>query len=317
MTPQARGIVLALLAFALYAGHDTLVKLLGGRHAPFQIVFFTVLFAFPLSTVMLIGDREPRSLRPVHPGWMAARMVAIVISSAACFYAFSVLPLADTYAILFAMPLLITLLAIPILGERVRLRRGIAIAVGLVGVGIVLQPGQAELSLGHLAALVSALGSATAATIARRIGRDERNVAMLIYPSVATFVVMGAALPFVYTPMSGLDFGLNALIALLAFAAMLLTIEAYKRAEAALIAPMQYSQMLWAVFYGWLLFDEWPGTATFVGVTLIIASGLYIVFREARGGASENTPVLRTRSRAATPSAPRISTARRMLGLGR
>ena len=82
---------------------------------------------------------------------------------------------------------------------------------------------------------------------------------------------------------------------------MLMMIEAYKRTEAALVAPMQYSQILWAILYGWLIFDELPGPSTAIGVALIIASGLYIVFREARGGASQNRPVLETRSRAATP----------------
>lgn len=315
MHGQTQGILLALTAFAIYAAHDTLIKLLGGAYSPFQIVFFSVLFSFPLTSVMLMRDRAPGTLRPVHPWWMAVRTVSIVIASGAAFYAFSALPLADTYAILFAMPILVTLLAIPILGERVRLRRGIAIVTGLIGVGIVLQPGQSELTLGHGAALVAAFGSALASTIVRRIGSDERSVVMLLYPSVATFVVMGAILPATYSPMAGIDFALSAMIAVLAFAAMLFMIEAYKRAEAAIVAPMQYSQILWAIFYGWLLFDEWPGWTTFAGVGLIIASGLYIVFREARGGASQNTPVLRTRSRVGTPAAPRISTALRLFGL--
>ncbi|MHA6264779.1 DMT family transporter [Arenibacterium sp. CAU 1754] len=315
MNGQTQGILLALTAFAIYAAHDTLIKLLGGAYSPFQIVFFSVLFSFPLTSVMLMRDRAPGTLRPVHPWWMAVRTVSIVIASGAAFYAFSALPLADTYAILFAMPILVTVLAIPILGERVRLRRGIAIVTGLIGVGIVLQPGQSELTLGHGAALVAAFGSALASTIVRRIGPDERSVVMLLYPSVATFVVMGAILPATYRPMAGIDFALSAMIAILAFAAMLFMIEAYKRAEAAIVAPMQYSQILWAIFYGWLLFDEWPGWTTFAGVGLIIASGLYIVFREARGGASEHTPVLRTRSRVGTPAAPRISTALRHFGL--
>lgn len=313
MTSQTRGIVLALLAFSLYAAHDTLIKLLGGGYSSFQIVFFSVLFSFPLSTVMLIREAEPSTLRPVHPWWMALRTLAIVIASATAFYAFSALPLADTYAILFSMPILITLLAIPILGERIRLHRGIAIVIGLIGVAIVLKPGQSDLTIGHAAALVAAVCSALAGTIVRKIGRDERSVVMLIYPAVATFLVMGATMPLVYRPMEGVDFAMNGLIAVLAFAAMLLMIEAYKRAEAAVVAPMQYSQILWAVFYGWLLFDEWPGPRTFVGVSLIICSGLYIVFREARGGTSEHTPVLRTRSRAATPAAPRISTGLRLI----
>lgn len=316
MSTQTRGILLALLAYGIYAGHDAVIKALGAQYSAVQIVFFSVLFSFPLTSLMAMGEAAPGTLRPRHPWWMALRMGAIVIASASAFYAFGVLPLADTYAILFAMPILITLLAVPILGERVRIRRGIAIVVGLAGVVVVLRPGQADLTLGHAAALLAAVCSALAATIVRRIGREERNVVMLLYPAAATFAVMGVCLPFTYRPMAGADLALNALIALLAFVAMLFSIEAYKRAEAALVAPMQYSQILWAIFYGWLLFDEWPDRTTAIGVALVISSGLYIVFREARG-VSRTTPVLRTRSRAGTPAAPRVSTVQRLFGAGK
>ena len=193
MTGQTKGILIALAGFALYAAHDVLIKLLGGSYSPFQIVFFSVLFAFPLTSLMLIGEAEPATLRPVHPWWMVLRTTAVVIASGASFYAFSALPLADTYAILFSMPILVTLLAIPILGERIRLHRGLAILVGLIGVVIVLRPGDSALTLGHFAALVGASCSALAATIVRKTGRNERAVTLLLYPTLATFVVMGAA----------------------------------------------------------------------------------------------------------------------------
>lgn len=317
MSGQTRGILFALLAFAIYAGHDTIVKTLGSGYAPFQIVFFSVLFSFPLSSIMLIRDPLPGTLRPVHPWWMALRTAAMVVATACCFYAFSVLPLADTYAILFATPILITLLAIPILGERIRMHRGVAIVVGLIGVVVVLQPGKTPLTIGHGAALLAAICAALVACIVRKIGREERSVVMLLYPWIASFTVMGASLPFVYTPMEGIAFALNASLAVLAFIALLLMIEAYKHADAAVVAPMQYSQMLWAIFYGWLLFDEWPGPVTFGGIALIIVSGLYIVFREARGGTSTHTPVLRTRSRPAVAGSPQVSTAQRLLRLAR
>ncbi|MGL4238992.1 DMT family transporter, partial [Tabrizicola sp.] len=152
--PQAqsnmRGALLSLLAFALYATHDVVVKVLGGSYSPFQIIFFSGLLSFPIVTIMLMSDRTDGNLIPRHPWWTALRTFTAVLTGLFGFYAFSVLPLAQTYSILFAMPLLITLLAIPILGEKVGLRRGIAVAVGLIGVLIVLRPGSAELGLGHL-----------------------------------------------------------------------------------------------------------------------------------------------------------------------
>ena len=111
MSTQTRGILLALLAYGIYAGHDAVIKALGAQYSAVQIVFFSVLFSFPLTSLMAMGESAPGTLRPRHPWWMALRMGAIVIASASCFYAFAVLPLADTYAILFAMPILITLLA--------------------------------------------------------------------------------------------------------------------------------------------------------------------------------------------------------------
>src|SRR6056297_1436415 len=124
MSGNAKGALLALLAFGVFSTHDVFVKILGGIYSPFQIVFFSVLLSFPLATVMLMRDAKPGTLVPVHPWWMALRTGAAVVTGVTAFYAFSVLPLAQVYAILFASPLLITLLAIPILGERVGIRRG-------------------------------------------------------------------------------------------------------------------------------------------------------------------------------------------------
>ncbi len=185
MSANAKGALLALLAFGIFATHDVFVKTLGAIYSPIQIVFFSVLFSFPLATVMLMRDAKPSTLLPRHPWWMALRTIASVAIAVSAFYAFTVLPLAQTYAILFASPLLITILAIPVLGETVRLRRWLAVIVGLTGVMVVLQPGAAELTLGHAAALTAAVGGSIASIIVRRIGADERPVVMLLYPTVA------------------------------------------------------------------------------------------------------------------------------------
>ena len=296
MTGNARGALLALGGFALYAAHDALIKSLGGAYAPFQIVFFSVLISFPMASVMLLGDKQPGTLRPVYPGWTALRTAVVVITAAAAFYAFSALPLATVYAILFATPLLITVLSIPVLGEVVGPRRWLAVLVGLAGVLIVLRPGATEFGLGHLAALVAAFGSAAASVIVGRVGREERSMVLLLYPMVANVCVMGAILPFVYQPMPLGDFLRMAAVAGLGFVAMLAMLAAYRVAEAVVVAPMQYSQILWAVLYGALFFSEFPDVWTLVGALIVIASGIYILARESRVDASRQ-PVLRTRTR--------------------
>lgn len=308
MSQNVRGIILALVGFAVFSSHDALIKALGGTYTSFQIIFFAVLFSFPLTTLMLIQDKTSDTLWPHLPFWMFLRTGAVIISGICAFYAFSALPLTDTYAILFAVPLLITALSVPILGETVRLRRWIAVLVGLVGVLVVLQPGAVTLTLGHGAAVVAAIGAALGSVIVRKIGKQERPVVLLIYPMLGQFVLMALALPWVYTPMEAGDLARVALVAVLGHIAMRLMIQAYSQSEASLVAPMQYSQILWATIFGVLFFDEWPGLNTAIGATIIIVSGLYILFRESRGS-SANQPVTSTRSRVVSGTHPRIGPA--------
>ena len=314
MGQNAKGALLALLSFALYATHDVIVKELGVNYTPFQIVFFSVLFSFPLATVMLIRDPQPGTLRAAHPWWTLTRTASVVITGLSAFYAFTVLPLAQTYAILFASPLLITILSIPILGEKVRMRRWMAVIVGLCGVLIVLRPGTTELSLGHLSAMIASVGSALASIIVRKVGSAERAEVLVLYPMLANFVVMGAAMPFVYVPMPVEHLALLLGMALLGFTASIVIILAYRAGEAVIVAPMQYSQILWAIFFGTLLFNETPDVVTLVGAGVIIASGIYIVLREGKQTASSTTPVLRSRSRFETGTQLRIGVLRRLLG---
>ena len=299
------GALMALAAFAVFSTHDAVIKVVAERYSPVQIVFCIALFSFPIVLLMLIRDPVPGTLRPRNPGWMAVRATAVAISSVLGFYAFSVLPMAQVYAILFATPLMITLMAIPILGEKVGLRRGIAILVGMGGVLIVLRPGGGDgLSLGHLAALLAATAGATTSVIARRIGREERTAVMLLYGLSGNFVLMGVLMPFVYRPMPGLDAVMMIAIAVMGSTAMALIVQAYRRAEAVVVAPMQYSQILWAVVYGALFFDEVPDVLTLVGAGVVIASGLYILGREARGKASATTPVLGAQARSSAAVVP-------------
>jgi drug/metabolite transporter (DMT)-like permease len=306
MGSNTKGALIALLAFAIFSTHDIIVKFLGASYSPIQIVFFSVLFGFPWMTLMLIRDTSSGNLLPRHPWWTALRTVATTLTGISAFYAFSKLPLAQVYAILFAAPLLITILSIPILGEQVRLRRWVAVLIGLCGVLVVLRPGAEPLTLGHLAALVAAVGGALASIIVRKIGKDERSVVLLIYPMMTNFMIMGAALPFVYQPMPMEHLGGIVVMSIMALIGSALVIAAYKAGEAVIVAPMQYSQIIWASVFGALLFGETMDFATLLGAVIIIGSGVYIVLREGRGNSSQNTPVLRTRTRTETGTSLRI-----------
>ena len=313
LAPNARGAAFALIAFGIYSTHDVVVKTLGGSYSPMQIVFFANLLGFPVVTVMLMRDRAEGNLIPRHPWWTALRTVAALLSTTLVFYAFSVLPMAQTYALIFAAPLLITILAVPMLGETVGWRRSLAVAVGLIGVIVVLRPGGTDLTLGHAAALCAAVCSAVGALVMRKIGQDERSAVMLLYPMMANFLVMACVLPFVYKPMAGLDFGGVGLMAVLGFVGGLCIIAAYRIGRAVVVAPMQYSQILWAVVYGYVFFDEIPDAATALGAAIIILSGIYIVFREDTFDVSKTRPVLRTKTRFVSGTYPRVEALRNLL----
>lgn len=312
---NVRGALLALLSMGIYASHDVVVKYLGSTYSAVQILFFSALLSFPLVALISLSDRQGGTLRPRHPWWVALRSVCTVITGVSAFYAFGVLPLAQTYSILFAIPLLVTVLSIPILGEHVGIHRWGAVTVGLTGVLIVLRPGQADLSSGHFAAILAAFTGAMASIVARKIGSEERPVVMLVFPILGNFAAMGAALPFFYTPMPIEHLGMTGIIAVFGLAGSLFTILAYRAGEAVIVAPMQYSQMLWAILYGYLLFEErldWP---TAIGAGVIIASGIYIVLRESLSGRSSHRPVLETRGRNETVTMPRPGLLQRILNL--
>ncbi|PWR01899.1 EamA/RhaT family transporter [Meridianimarinicoccus roseus] len=308
LSPNARGALLALGAFAVFSSHDVLVKLLGGSYSPIQIVFFSVLFSFPVLTLILARSRTHGHLRPRHPWWSLARAIAAIVTGFCAFTAFSLLPLAQTYALLFATPLLITVLSIPVLGEKVGVHRWAAVVVGLCGVLVVLRPNAVPLSAGHLAGLMAAAGSATASIIVRKIGQEERSSVLILYPLLGNVLVMGALLPAVYKPMPLEHLGALAAIAVLSIIATSFIIFAYRTGEAAVVAPMQYSQIVWATLFGWLIFAEVPDLPTLLGAGIVIASGMYIVARESGARATDNQPVLSTRTRHETGTYPRVST---------
>ncbi len=310
---NSKAALTALLAMGIFASHDVIVKYLGAVYAPFQIVFFAAILGFPLIVIILLNDRSGGSLWPRNPWWIAARSGLTVLNGASAFYAFGALPLAQAYAILFTTPLAITILSIPVLGETVRLRRWLAVIAGLTGVMIVLRPGSADLSLGHAAGLVAALCGATSSVIVRKVGAQERPVVLLLYPMLANIVAMALMMPFFYKPMPLTHLGLMGIIACLGMTGSFLVIKAYRAGEAAIVAPMQYSQIIWATIYGYVLFYEVPDLPTFVGASVIIASGIYIVMRENSPGASRNKPVSETRGRTETVTMPRVSILNRVL----
>ncbi len=292
-----KGLGFAFLGFAVFASHDALIKVLGGTYSVLQIIFFATLFSFVPMAVSMLADRTPSNFRPHHP-WLVMLRSGLVVTSMSCaFYAFSVLPLAEVYSLLFSFPLIVTVLSIPILGEVVRAQRWAAVGVGLIGVLIVLRPGTTDITLGHLAALTAAFCSAFGSVLVRKIGNEERSAVLILYPMLLAIVVMSLMQPAVYQAPSLLHLAMMALVGLFSVIAQHLIILAYRAAPAGVIAPSQYSQIIWATIFGMAFFGERPDGWVAVGASIIIASGVFVVWRESRSNTtSANTPVLRVRS---------------------
>lgn len=293
MSANLRAAVLGLIAYGTYATQDALIKFLSGGYSPLQILLFSVLFGFPLATLMLVHDKTPDTLRPKNWLWVMLRSAGIVMGGVFGFNAFSMLTLAEAYTIFFTVPLLVTLLSIPMLGERVGWHRGAAVVVGFIGVLIALRPGAVDLGLGHLMGAGAASAVAFVAVVTRKIGPTERSVVLLIYPMLANVVLIGATMPFVYEPMPLPDLGLVALVALFSWLGALFTIRAFSEGEASIVVTMQYSQFIWALIYGILIFNERPDAQTMIGAAVIVGSGMYIIWRERNGGVSERRPASR------------------------
>lgn len=280
---MGKGIGLALFAFGLFSTMDMFIKLTatGGMHVA-QVAFFNALFSLLPLSVLFARLGGPGAARTQRLNLHLARG-AIGISGALCsFYAYSVMPMADAYSIAFSAPLFITALSVPILKEPVGWRRWAAVAVGFAGVMVMLRPGAGAIGLGSLAALAGAFAYASSVMIIRILSRSETTAAMMLYPTVTALTVTGAALPFVWTPMDLGDVAALAAAGTCGGVAQIALIMAFRSAPAAVVAPFQYSQLLWGAAYGAVIFGNFPDAWTYVGAPIVIGSGLYILWRETR-----------------------------------
>ena len=274
------GIGLGACAFALFTVMDALIKWLSADYPIHQLVFSNSLFA--LLPVLLVSLRRGGLARlrtrrlPLH----VLRGLLGAAGSLLAFYAYSQLPLADAYAIIFTTPLMITALSLPVLGEPVGWRRWSAVAVGFLGVLIMLRPGVAPIGIGALAALGGACLSALSILLVRKLGTTESTASIALYSNLTVVLIAGLLQPFGGIVPSALDFGLMAAAGLIGGTALLVLIAAYRSAPAALVAPFQYSQMVWAILLGFVVWGDVPEAAKLLGAAVVAASGLFILYRE-------------------------------------
>lgn len=289
MSPNLRGAFLSLGAFVAYACTDVSIKALGQNLPSFQVMFLASVCTLPFILAQIFWTDRRASLWPQLPGLTAIRVVISILGSGFVTYTFTHLPLAQCYAIFFTMPLMITLIAWPMLGEPIDPLRGLIILVGFGGVLIALQPGSTSFQLAHLTAICGAATGALNSVLLRKIGHRETAGVMLLYPTAFSALGAGLIMPFVWQPVSGHDLQIGLQMGLLGTLGGLLIIAAYRVAPSIVVAPMQYSQIFWASILGFLFFGEVPGEMTAIGIGVIIAAGMALLFVAGRSQ-DVNTP---------------------------
>jgi drug/metabolite transporter (DMT)-like permease len=194
--------------------------------------------------------------------------------------AIAVLPLADAHAIIAVTPLLVTALSVPLLGERVGIRRWSAIAIAFVGMLVILRPGWGAIHPMALVVLLCALMFALYQVLTRMVGRDDGPAVTLFYTALLGAVGLSAIGPFFWTWPDARGWALFAMVAVLGASGHFLLIYALKLAEASALQPFSYSVLIWATIVGFTVFGDLPDLFTVLGALIIVASGLYAFYRE-------------------------------------
>jgi len=275
-----RGIVLMCFAVVSFTISSTMVKGLGGGYPVSQIVFFRCLLAFlPLYIVIRRGGGW-QLLQTKRPWAHAFRVVVGGLALFIGFYALTLMPLADYFAFTYAAPLFATMLSIPLLGEKVGIRRWTAVLVGFAGVLIMLRPGAQSLDYATLVAIAAAFTYALAIVAVRNLARTESSAATVFYFTLAGLILSAAVLPFEWRTPTSREWALLIGIGLASGFGQILMTDAYRLAPPAVIAPFDYTSMVWALILGYALFGEFPDWPMLIGAVVVIASGVYIIYRE-------------------------------------
>ncbi len=277
------GVLFALGAYALYSCCDAIVKGLGSGLSVYQIAFFTTLFSLgPAIAATPKGESWLTFWKAKNPLLLHMRGVSGVIGNLAIIYAFTTIPLAEAYSIAFLAPIFIVIISIQLLGERVSLPRWVFLGASFVGVLIVVRPGFRELHWGHLLAVGSAICGAVTTTILRRIGQEETRASLIGVATVYILVVNGVLMA-VTGDMREISW--QSWVGLLTIGgvggtANLLFIAAMRKVAASTVAPIQYSQLFWALVFGAVFYHEYPAAIAYLGLAVLVVAGILNVISD-------------------------------------
>jgi drug/metabolite transporter (DMT)-like permease len=277
------GMLAAVGAFLMFTLMNVCAKLLAARHSVIEIAFYRNLIAFLPFVFMAfaLGRREILVIRS-KPTLIFGRAILGTLSLTTTFYAYSLMPLADTTAFLFASSLIVPVMGIFFLQERVGMWRWSAIVVGFLGVLIMIRPTGAVNALGVTVALAATTMHAVLQIILRHIGKFERPETVTFYFFLIGIVVTAIPLPFIAVRPTAAEIPWLLGVGASGAAAQFLLSTAFSNAPAAIVTVFNYSGIVWATLFGWLIWDEWPLPLVFVGGSVIIVANLLIVWRESR-----------------------------------
>jgi drug/metabolite transporter (DMT)-like permease len=271
-----KAIVLAVSATVLFGSSDTISKYLSGS-LPI-VEFIWIRYVLFLITAACLVRR--RSILPRNPGLQITRGLCVVGSSILFVYGVRQMTMAQATTISFLSPLLITILSIPLLGETVGSRRWAAVAVGMLGMLVVVRPGLGGFQPAALFGVASAFCWALALIITRKISNSDTPQTTVLWSAGIGTAVLSLILPFQAIWPTPKQLGLSLVLGVLASGGQWAVVLAHRIAPASLLAPFFYSQLLWVSVLGFLVFGNLPDIWTIVGAAIIAASGLYTAHRE-------------------------------------
>lgn len=274
------GIAFMLASVFLMACMDAMIKHLVADNAVMVVVFWRASMTLLVLLPYVVRQGGWSVLRMQRPGLHGLRIASAVIALVAFFEALRHMELATATVIGLAAPLVMTALSVPLLKERVGIHRWSAVIVGFIGVLVIVRPGGGLQPWGTAMMVAATLFFALSQVLVRLMARTETNAAMLVYPNVGSLVIAAVTLPFVWHVPNLPDIAWIAIMAVVLVFAQYMVIRAFRLAPVGLIAPFQYFQLAFAAAFGWMFWNETAGPNVWVGATIIIASGLYVLHRQ-------------------------------------
>jgi len=275
------GVGLMLGAMALLPFLDVVAKMLGEQGMPvIQIVWARMAFGALLTLPFTLRHGGPAAILPDRPAYHTLRASLLIGATFLFFSALTYLPIADALAIFFVQPLILTAISPFVLGEKVGPRRWTAVAVGFAGTLVIIRPGFTELNPGTFLALGAGAALACYFAMTRRISGTAPAMVTTFHTSLMGTIITTALILTVWQAPTATQWGLLFLIGLIATVGHYLIVRAYDHAEASLLAPLAYTEMVMATLAGWWFFGDFPDGWTFAGVAILIACATYISVRE-------------------------------------